>query len=68
MDYFRSCLAAEIPDPFVPETMINLEVWLPLGYNLEQWAATGNLEECGLLGPGGRYNLNKKKKIDGCLV
>lgn len=41
-------------EPFIPETMINLEVWVPLGYNLEQWAASGNLEECGLLGPGGR--------------
>lgn len=42
------------PESFVPETMINLEVWVPLGYNLEQWAASGNLDECGLLGPGGR--------------
>jgi hypothetical protein len=50
-----SCDSAELQsESFVPETMINLEVWVPLGYNMEQWSASGNLEECGLLGPGGR--------------
>ncbi|EFX88537.1 hypothetical protein DAPPUDRAFT_310745 [Daphnia pulex] len=51
-----NCDSAELQsESFVPETMINLEVWVPLGYNMEQWSTSGNLEECGLLGPGGRY-------------
>ncbi|XP_046448251.1 receptor-type guanylate cyclase gcy-5-like [Daphnia pulex] len=51
-----NCDSAELQsESFVPETMINLEVWVPLGYNMEQWSASGNLEECGLLGPGGRF-------------
>ena len=35
--------------------MINLEVWIPQGYNLLQEVDSRNLEDCGALGPTGRY-------------
>jgi hypothetical protein len=38
-----------------PEAMINLEVWIPQGYNLLQEVDSRNLEDCGALGPTGRY-------------
>lgn len=39
----------------VPETMVNMEVWIPAGYNLEAWMTNGQLVNGGLLGPFGRY-------------
>ena len=38
-----------------PEAMINLEIWIPQGYNLLQEVDSRNLEDCGALGPTGRY-------------
>lgn len=50
------CQLLESVDDTVPETMINLEVWVPYGLNMEQSAAYGSFEKCGILGPSGRYN------------
>ncbi|KAK2146668.1 hypothetical protein LSH36_590g02059 [Paralvinella palmiformis] len=41
-------------DEAVPETMLNLEVWSPAGFNMEQWVNEGNVKDAGPLGPG-RY-------------
>lgn len=38
-----------------PETMINLEVWMGPGFNMELWVNSGRLEHCGPLGPVGRF-------------
>lgn len=37
-----------------PEAMVNLELWLRPGYNFEHWASTGQVIDCGPLGPIGR--------------
>ncbi|XP_054721355.1 atrial natriuretic peptide receptor 2-like [Uloborus diversus] len=41
-------------DVYGPTVMINLEVWLSPGFNMEKWTATGQIEDCGPLGPIGR--------------
>ncbi|XP_067135632.1 uncharacterized protein [Centruroides vittatus] len=39
---------------FVPNIMINVEVWLGPGNSTEKWVQTGNVADCGPLGPIGR--------------
>lgn len=39
----------------VPETMVNMEVWIPTGYNTEVWMNEGYLVNGGPLGPSGRF-------------
>ncbi|KAH9362318.1 hypothetical protein HPB48_002296 [Haemaphysalis longicornis] len=39
----------------VPESMINLELWMGPAYNPEPWVNTGLVEDIGPLGPIGRY-------------
>ncbi|GFR05086.1 insulin-like peptide receptor [Trichonephila clavata] len=41
-------------DVYGPEVMINVEVWLVPGFNLERWVATNRIEVLGPLGPIGR--------------
>ncbi|KAG8189320.1 hypothetical protein JTE90_021827 [Oedothorax gibbosus] len=41
-------------DDYGPEIMINVEVWLAPGFNLEGWVETGEVEVLGPLGPVGR--------------
>ena len=49
------CSGDNATEGFIPETMINLEVWVPIGSNLKDPdIASGGLDECGILGPGGR--------------
>lgn len=49
------CSGDNDTEGFIPETMINLEVWVPIGSNLKDPdIASGGLDECGILGPGGR--------------
>lgn len=44
----------EKSNDFVPNIMINVEVWLGPGNSTEKWAQTGNIADCGPLGPIGR--------------
>ena len=37
-----------------PETMVNLEVWIKAGFNIEEWVAGHKLVNGGPLGPSGR--------------
>nr|XP_042909123.1 gamma-aminobutyric acid type B receptor subunit 1 isoform X2 [Parasteatoda tepidariorum] len=37
-----------------PEVMINLEVWLNPGFNMDEWLSTERIEDLGPLGPLGR--------------
>ncbi|XP_013388416.1 uncharacterized protein LOC106157335 [Lingula anatina] len=39
----------------IPETMVNIEVWMPAGFNMEPWADNDHVKDCGPLGPVGRY-------------
>ncbi|GBL79488.1 hypothetical protein AVEN_92644-1 [Araneus ventricosus] len=41
-------------DVYGPEIMINVEVWLVPGFNLEGWISTGQVDVLGPLGPVGR--------------
>ncbi len=41
----------------LPETMINLEVWSPAGFNIEHWVTSGRVYDAGPLGPLGRSEL-----------
>ncbi|XP_076336163.1 uncharacterized protein LOC143239183 [Tachypleus tridentatus] len=45
---------ASRPADYVPSNMINLEMWLGPGFNLEDWINTGYVEDAGPLGPIGR--------------
>lgn len=38
----------------IPETMVNLEVWVRTGFNLEALVNRGSLINAGPLGPSGR--------------
>lgn len=42
-------------DDYGPEVMINVEVWLVPGFNLEGWIGTRQVEVLGPLGPVGRF-------------
>lgn len=46
-----------------PEIMINLELWLYPGFNLETWINTREIEDCGPLGPIGRDGWFIEKSI-----
>ncbi|XP_074645062.1 uncharacterized protein LOC141914425 [Tubulanus polymorphus] len=39
----------------VPVTMVNLEVWMMPGFNVESWVSSGYLIDCGPLGPNARF-------------
>ncbi|KAM7283533.1 atrial natriuretic peptide receptor 2-like [Ixodes scapularis] len=60
MDALRRITSCASPSPHDcshtddPQTMVNLELWLRPGYNLEPWLATGRIIDCGPLGPIGR--------------
>lgn len=41
-------------NPVPPETMLNLEVWMGPGYNIQDWIRSERIEHCGPLGPVGR--------------
>ncbi|GIY31661.1 uncharacterized protein CEXT_74351 [Caerostris extrusa] len=41
-------------DAYGPEVMINVEVWLTPGFNIEEWVETGQIDVLGPLGPVGR--------------
>ncbi|GFS56933.1 transposable element Tcb1 transposase [Trichonephila clavipes] len=47
----NNCSAVDV---YGPEVMINVEVWLVPGFNLERWVATNRIEVLGPLGPIGR--------------
>ncbi|ELU06196.1 hypothetical protein CAPTEDRAFT_136189, partial [Capitella teleta] len=40
---------------FIPDVMINLEVWSPAGFNMEPWIMRDLLVDAGPLGPTGRF-------------
>ncbi|KAK3589102.1 hypothetical protein CHS0354_017444 [Potamilus streckersoni] len=53
-------------DEQLPETMINLEVWMMAGFNMQHWLDTGRVTDAGTLGSYGRlgwymptYTVNK---------
>jgi len=37
-----------------PETMVNMEVWLPAGFSIEDWLTEGQVVSGGPLGSSGR--------------
>ncbi|XP_064640093.1 uncharacterized protein LOC135495414 isoform X1 [Lineus longissimus] len=39
------------PNCSIPDTMVNLEVWMLPGFNVEAWVSSGHLIDCGPLGP-----------------
>ncbi|XP_064467335.1 atrial natriuretic peptide receptor 2-like [Ornithodoros turicata] len=41
-------------EDYIPEVMINLELWMGPGSSLEPWLGTGRVLDCGPLGPIGR--------------
>ena len=43
--------------PPIPETMVNLEVWMKAGFNMESWVKHRLVADAGPLGPTGRYVL-----------
>ncbi|CAL1269766.1 unnamed protein product [Larinioides sclopetarius] len=47
----NNCSAVDV---YGPEIMINVEVWLVPGFNLEGWVGTGQVDVLGPLGPVGR--------------
>lgn len=58
-----------------PEVMINLEVWLVPGFNMGGWIATGEVEDCGPLGPIGRsgwyiadYAVKEIYEVNGTII
>lgn len=45
---------SESQDPTLPETMVNIEVWMVAGFSRVPWTQEGNVVDLGPLGPFGR--------------
>ncbi|ESO82631.1 hypothetical protein LOTGIDRAFT_109151 [Lottia gigantea] len=52
LDRIAGCSVQHIES--VPETMINIEVWMVAGFDKSPWTSIGRLNDCGPLGPYGR--------------
>ncbi|XP_046552230.1 guanylate cyclase D-like [Haliotis rubra] len=50
----QQCSLQQISKDSIPETMVNLEVWMPAGFNEAPWMNTGQVLDCGPFGPSGR--------------
>jgi hypothetical protein len=48
------CRCQNVGMDFVPETMLNLELWMEAGFNKGPWLDTTRLIDAGPLGPYGR--------------
>ncbi len=49
-----NCRCSDRPGSVVPETMVNLEIWMPAGFNMETWVNRRYIVDAGPLGPSGR--------------
>ncbi|XP_071449502.1 uncharacterized protein [Hetaerina americana] len=51
----------------VPNTTVNLEVWVPPNADASSWTASGSVEDAGLIGPPGRFGWFVPKALTGYL-
>ncbi|KAL3182762.1 hypothetical protein MRX96_029360 [Rhipicephalus microplus] len=52
-----------VSDDYVPETMINLELWMGPSFDIKPWLRTDRITDIGPLGPLGRYGWYVSKQM-----